>query len=81
MRAKSFSDPDTHFRIEESGSPPSVDGLAIHEPKWLVCDECEARVLIDEADETQTTIDNLPHDAGCSQRAVFSEYFIEKQLQ
>ena len=80
MSIRSFADPDTHFRIEESGSPPSVDGMAIHEPKWLVCDECDARVIIDGADGHQTTIDNLPHARSCSQRAVTSEWWMDHYL-
>lgn len=74
---RSFSSPDTHFRIEVSGSPPSVDGLAIEEPKWMVCDCCGAKVRIDAADETQTAIDNLPHDAGCPQRDTTSRYYMD----
>jgi len=80
MEIESFTDPSTHFRIEESGSPPSVDGMAIHEPKWLICDECGARVIIDGAEETQTTIDNLPHDADCPQRATTSRYYAKTFL-
>ncbi|WP_058366936.1 hypothetical protein [Haloparvum sedimenti] len=74
---RSFAAAETHFCIVPSGSPPSVDGLAISEPKYLECDECGARVRIDPADQTQTTIDNLPHDRGCSQRDVTSRYFAE----
>lgn len=43
MSLRSFADEDTHFRIVPSGSPPSVDGLAITEPKFLECTECGAR--------------------------------------
>lgn len=75
---RSFADPETHFRIVPSGSPPTVDGLAISEPKWLECDECGARVRIDPADETQTTVDNLPHDRSCPQRDVISRYYEER---
>jgi len=75
---RSFADPETHFRIVPSGSPPSVDGLAISEPKFLECDDCGARVRIDGPDETQTTVDDLPHDRGCSQRGVTSRYFEEQ---
>ena len=78
MTMRSFADSDTYFQIVPSGSPPSVDGLAITEPKWLRCDECGAQVRIDGPDKTQTPIDNLPHDAGCSQRDVVSRYFDER---
>ncbi|OYR54550.1 hypothetical protein DJ71_27295 [Halorubrum sp. E3] len=78
---RSFSSPETHFAIVPSGSPPSVDGLAITEPKFLRCDECGAQVRIDGPDETKTTIDNLPHDRGCSQRAVASRYYEEQYVR
>ena len=75
---RSFADPGTHFEIVPSGSPPSVDGLAITEPKWLQCATCDAKVRIDGPDGHQTTIDNLPHDRDCPQRDVVSEYFEER---
>ncbi|ELZ35396.1 hypothetical protein [Halorubrum tebenquichense] len=75
MSLRSFADPQTHFEIVPSGSPPSVDGLAISEPKYLRCSECGAQVRIDGPDETQTTIDDLPHDRSCSQRDVVSEWW------
>lgn len=78
MSLRSFSDPETEFEIIKSGTPPSVDGLAITEPKWLECAECNARVRIDGPEGQQTTIDNLPHDKNCSQRDVVSRYFEEK---
>ncbi|EMA69156.1 hypothetical protein C461_03237 [Halorubrum aidingense JCM 13560] len=75
---RSFADAETHFSIVPSGSPPSVDGLAITEPKFLRCSACGAQVRIDGPDETQTTIDDLPHDRQCSQRGVKSRYFEER---
>ena len=78
---RSFSSPETHFRIVESGSPPTVDGLAITEPKFLECAECGAQALIDGPDGHKTTIDNLPHDRNCSQRDVVSRYFEEQFVQ
>ena len=75
---RSFSASDTHFAIVPSGSPPTVDGLAITEPKWLKCSECGARVRIDGPDGHQTTIDNLPHDRDCPQRDVTSRWFREQ---
>lgn len=77
---RSFASPDTHFRIEESGSPPSVDGLAITEPKYLVCDACGAKVRIDGPDGHQTAIDDLPHDHDCSQRDVVSQYYEQQYV-
>jgi len=81
MALRSFSDPQTHFEIVPSGTPPSVDGLAITEPKYLRCSECGAQVRIDGPDEMQTTIDDLPHDRGCSQRDVVSEWWEEQYVR
>lgn len=77
---RSFADPETHFAIQPSESPVTVDGYAQGEPKYLECDECGARVQIDGPDETQTPIDNLPHDADCPQRDVVSQYFEEQYV-
>ncbi|GAB7010435.1 hypothetical protein [Halorubrum trueperi] len=78
MSLRSFSEPKTHFEIVPSGSPPSVDGLAISEPKYLQCSECGARVRIDGPEGHKTTIDNLPHDRDCPQRGVASRYYEER---
>ena len=75
---RSFSSPETHFEIVPSGSPPSVDGLSMTEPKYLRCSACGAQVRIDGPDETQTTIDNLPHDRDCPQRGVASRYYEDR---
>lgn len=81
MTLRSFSSPETEFAIVPSGSPPTVDGLAISEPKYLRCERCGAQVRIDGPDGHQTTIDNLPHDRDCPQRDVVSEYFEERFVQ
>jgi hypothetical protein len=78
MSLRSFADEETHFRIIPSGSPPSVDGLAITEPKWLECTECGARVRIDGPEGHTTTIDNLPHERDCDQRDVVSRDYVER---
>lgn len=78
MSLRSFASPETHFRIIQSGSPPSVDGLAITEPKYIECIECGARVRIDGPDGHTTTIDNLPHERDCGQRDVVSRYYVER---
>ena len=78
---RSFSSPQTEFEIVPSGTPPSVDGLAITEPKYLACEECGAKVRIDGPDGHQTAIDNLPHDRGCSQRDVVSRYYTEQYVR
>lgn len=72
---RSFADPETHFQIQESGTPPNEDGLGPRAPKWLACDECGARVRIDGPDGHQTAIDELPHDHDCAQRDVKSRYW------
>ena len=78
MSLRSFASPETHFRIIQSGSPPSVDGLAITEPKYIDCIECGARVRIDGPESHTTTIDNLPHERDCGQRDVVSRYYVER---
>jgi len=78
---RSFSDPETTFAIVGSESPPTVDGLAIGEPKFLECDTCGASVRIDGPDGHQTAIDDLPHDRSCPQRDVVSEYFEERYVR
>ncbi len=81
MSLRSFADSETHFAIVPSGSPPSVDGLAISEPKFLQCSTCDAQVRIDGPEEHTTTIDNLPHERDCPQRDFFSRYFEETFVQ
>jgi len=78
MNLRSFASPDTAFRIVKSQSPPSVDGLAITEPKYIECIECGARVRIDGPDGHTTTIDNLPHERDCGQRDVVSRDYVER---
>ena len=78
MSLRSFAEQGTHFRIEKSGTPPSVDGLAITEPKWLVCEACGAKVRIDGPEGHTTTIDNLPHERDCPQRDVVSRDYVER---
>jgi len=63
------------------GFAPTVDGLAIGEPKFLECDTCGASVRIDGPDGHQTAIDDLPHDRSCPQRDVVSEYFEERYVR
>jgi len=81
MSLRSFADSETHFTIVASGSPPSVDGLAITEPKYLQCSTCDAQVRIDGPEQHTTTIDNLPHERDCPQRDVFSRYFEETYVR
>ena len=74
---RSFASPETHFRIQTSDSPVSVDGYALNEPCELVCDECGASVPIDDAGGHQTAVDELPHSRGCSQRDVKSAWWMD----
>lgn len=78
---RSFADPQTHFAIVPSESPVTVDGYAKGEPKFLECDECDARVLIDGPDGHTTTVDDIPHSRTCAQRDVVSQYYIEKYVE
>ncbi|SEH60849.1 hypothetical protein SAMN05192561_11245 [Halopenitus malekzadehii] len=59
--------PETKWEIVKSGTPPSVDGMAIHEPKYMRCLYCGAQTIIDEAGETTTGIDELVHKESCGQ--------------
>jgi len=78
MSLRSFTDKETHFAIVPSGSPPSVDGLAISEPKWLRCTTCGAQIRIDGPEGHTTTIDNLPHERDCPQRDVVSRDYVDR---
>lgn len=62
------ADPDTEWEIVESGSPPSVDGYASGEPKFMRCRYCGAQVIIDGPDGHDTSIDELVHKSDCPQR-------------
>ena len=64
---KSFSDPDTEFRLIRSDTPVSVDGFKLGEPTGEVeCLECEASHL---------NVDEIPHDEECPQRFVKSVWW------
>lgn len=76
-RGRSIVDPDTHARIVPSGSPRSEDGYFEHEPKWLECPECGARVQLTE-DPDDPSWEELPHKSGCSQRDVKSRWWWER---
>lgn len=78
MSPQSFSDPETHFRIERSQTPVTVDGYKINEPKWLVCSSCEAAVILTE--EPSPGIDELQHEPSCPQRFVKSQFW-EQQFE
>ncbi|QRG24148.1 hypothetical protein [Halorubrum coriense] len=61
-------DPDTEWELVESGSPPSVDGFAITETKFMRCRYCGAQVIVDGPGGHQTSIDELVHKPTCPQR-------------
>ena len=64
---KSFSDPQTHFRMLRSETPVNVDGFKLGEPTGEIeCEECGASHL---------NIDEIPHDADCPQRFVKSRWW------
>lgn len=76
MSPQFFTDPSTHFRIEPSQTPVTVDGMAKGEPKRLVCEACGAAALIT-PDPTGASIEDLEHDRTCPQRFVTSEWWLD----
>lgn len=63
----SFSDPETHYRVITSSTPPTVDGFAIGEPTGEIeCEECGA---------CAHNVDEIPHSPECPQRFVRSEWW------
>jgi hypothetical protein len=71
-------DDDTEYRIEKSGTPPTVDGYAAEEPKYLICECCGARVQL--TDGPSAGIDDLPHAPACPQRFARSEWWRDQLL-
>lgn len=64
---RSFSDPDTEFRLLRSETSVDVDGYKLGELTGEVeCIECGA---------SAGNVDAIPHAKDCSQRDVFSEYW------
>lgn len=73
MSPQSFSDPRTHFRLERSDTPVTVDGFTLGELTGVVeCLECG---------ESHTNIDEIPHAPDCDQRWVRSEWWVEQIRQ
>lgn len=70
-------DPETHYRIEQSGSPPWVDDYGRTEPKYLVCEGCGASAQLD-ADPDTPGVDDLAHDPTCPNRFAKSRWFVEQ---
>lgn len=72
MSRKSFADPETHFRLERSKTPVSVDGFAKGEPTGdVTCEACGA---------TAANIDEIPHAKDCPQRFVRSGWWVDHLL-
>jgi hypothetical protein len=76
---RSFSDPSTHFVIEVSETPFTVDGYNRGEPMRLKCEDCGAAVDLD-ADPETPGIDDIPHRTGYPQRFVRSRWFREQLI-
>jgi hypothetical protein len=71
---RSFSDPETEFRIVASETSVDVDGYKLGEPKFLECPYCAACVQIT-PDPSDPGIEELPHATACPQRDVKSEWW------
>ena len=69
-------DPETHYSIEHSDSPVTVDGYAKGEPKRLVCDGCGTSVLLTE--EPSPGVDELGHAPGWPNRGAKSDWWAEQ---
>lgn len=67
MRPRSFTSPTTEFELLRSDTPVTVDGFALGEYTGIVrCRECLSEAK---------NVDEIPHDAGCSQRFVRSRWW------
>lgn len=64
---RSFSASSTHFHIVTSDTPVTVDGFALGEPTGEVeCCVCH---------QSHMNVDEIPHEKGCEQRTVKSEFW------
>jgi hypothetical protein len=64
---RSFSDPDTHFRLLRSNTPVNVDGFKLGEPTGeVVCEECG---------QSAAAPEYIPHLKHCSQSDVRSRFW------
>jgi hypothetical protein len=65
-----FTDPSTHFTLVREEQPVGDGGLTAVRPTGEVrCDECGA---------VAENIDEIPHDASCSQRWAKSRWYAEQ---
>ncbi len=70
--SRSFSDPETHFRLERSDTPITDDGFKLGELTGEVtCLACG---------KTGENVDEIPHAPECDQRWVRSEWWVEHML-
>jgi hypothetical protein len=66
---QSFADPATHFRVVESETPLTVDGINLGEPTGEIeCCSCGA---------VGENIDEIPHRPDCDQRFVKSHWWVD----
>jgi hypothetical protein len=72
---RSFADPDTEFEIETAESSEGWDGVRNGEPVRMRCPKCGATLPITR--DPSASIEELPHEPGCEQRGVVSEYWEE----
>lgn len=72
-------DSEVELRLALSESPPTVDGLAIDEPKAWECPHCSASIPIDrdpsEGGKFGAAAEELPHDAGCPNRGIKTDWW------
>lgn len=71
--SKSFTDPDTEFKIIRSKTPVDVDGFKLGEPTGEI--ECCA------CGRSADVVEEIPHTPECSQRFVISRFWAERALK
>lgn len=68
LQMDSFSDPETHFHVVISETSVGHDGVRRGEPTGEIrCCECGA---------VAQTVEEIPHERGCSQRGVVSRWWL-----
>jgi hypothetical protein len=67
--ARSFTDPETEFRLERSETPVTEDGYKLGElTGTVICEVCG---------QEAGNIDAINHEPGCPQSDVVSDYWRE----
>lgn len=65
--SRSFTDPDTHFRLRRSDTPVTEDGYKMGElTGTVVCESCG---------QESGNVDAINHKPGCPQSDVVSEWW------